>query len=244
MINKQLDTLFARWEKATKQDGLLNFCKDGLVYQREDTETIWNQSERRIVFLQKESLIPNLTDSRNIINNKEDKWFTDRLYGSRLAAWLYGLTHTTNTGFPAIETAFNKEVQVDTIHNIPFALVNINKQATEVASSNARIYAYADKYKQYLKEELAILNSNVCVCCGDVVFKVLKDVMFPHSPFIKVNEWIYYERYTQTIIINSFLPTARKTNEDIYETMLVKLIEGLRIPTHELSSLDRYITTE
>lgn len=241
MINKQLDTLFKRWEKSTVDNNIQGFCKDGLVYQSKDTEDVWNKSERRIVFIMKEFSSFKLEDARNLINQDKD-WLTTRLFGSRMAAWLYGLTHANTEGYPDILTAFNTDTQLDTFNTIPFALVNLSKQAKENASTNAEIYQYAEKYKHYLKEELAILNANICVCCGDVVFRVLKNLIFPHSPFIKVNDWVYYERYTQTIIINSYLPTARKSNEEVYETMMEKLIEGLKIPTEELVSLDKYIS--
>lgn len=242
MINKQLDTLFDRWEKDTLKNGLNSFCRDGLIQQGIDTEKVWNESERRIVFVQKEWLEPNLNDLRSILAERDDKWFTNRLQGKRVAAWLYGLKHTTENGYPEMNKAFDKSTMVDTIHNIPFALININKQIQNTASTNASIYSYADRYRQYLKEQFALLNPNVCVCCGDIVFKVVKNIIFPNSPFIKVNDWIYYERYTQTIIINSYLPTARKNDMETYSTMMEKLIEGLKIPTNQLSSFDRFIS--
>lgn len=243
MINKQLDTLFKRWEKNTQQDGVQSFCKDGLVLQEQNSEDVWNNSERRVVFLMKELLNPKVKDLRLILSDNND-WLTTRLCGSRMAAWLYGLTHTTTEGFPNIEAAFDEKNQVESFRSIPFSLVSINKHSKENASTNAEIYQYAEKHKQFLKEELAILNANVVVCCGEVVFRVLKNLIFPHSPFIKVNEWVYYERYTQTIIINSYLPSARKSNEEVYETMMEKLIEGLKIPTEDLVSLDKYISNK
>lgn len=242
MINKQLDTLLDRWEKSSKQPNLGYFCRDGLITINDQAEQIWNRSERRVVFIQKESLIPDLKDMRAILNPQYNDWFLNRVIGSRVIAWLYGLTHITNEGYPSVADAFSSTIQEETIRTTPFALVNLSKICREKASNNADIYAYAERYKQYLKEELAILNANICVCCGETVFRALKNIVFPHSPFIKVNDWVYYERYTQTIIINSCLPSARKTNEEVYQTLVEKLIEGLRIPTHELSKLDKYIT--
>lgn len=244
MINKQLDTLFKRWEKAALNDGHTDFCKDGLIVQESNYQDVWNKSERRVVFILKEFLTDKQTDLRQIILKNRAEELTDKLSGNRMAAWLYGLYHTNNDGYPSVEKAFDAKTQQDTIHNIPFSIVGINKQAQSENLSNADIYQYAERYKQYLKEELAILNSNVCVCCGEVVFKILKNIIFPHSPFIKVNEWVYYERYTQTIIINSYLPNSTKSNKELYNTMMEKLIEGLRIPTAELGSLDTYVTSD
>ena len=48
MVNKQLDTLFKRWEKAALNDGHTDFCKDGLIVQESNYQDVWNKSERRV----------------------------------------------------------------------------------------------------------------------------------------------------------------------------------------------------
>ncbi len=219
MINKQLNALFEEWKRQMQRNGDHGFCYDGLIYRDGREETLWKNAKRRIVFLLKEQ---NDNDGEDVrewtgsINGVSPH----RPFFHRISAWLYGLTHVTSSGYPTLEEAFNPITQMMALREYPYAYVNLKKQTGGARASDAIIYDHAVRYADFLRGQLDILNGNILVCCGEIVFRAVKDVIYKDTEFIEKNDWVYHSPHKDITLIHTFHPSASKSNEVMYGEMM------------------------
>ncbi|HJD91507.1 MULTISPECIES: hypothetical protein [Bacteroides] len=225
MVNEELDVLFNEWKAQMETDGHKNFCADGLIRQLGKEELTWMNAERKVVFLLKEPFNKELHDIRDWSGKMEDMNIPDLFY-SRIAAWLYGIQKATSTEYPSLETAFFSKIQLKSLRTYPHAFVNIKKSAPEARTYDSEIYNMGMKYKDFLKEQLEILEGNIVVCCGPITFRVAQEVIYDNR-LTEINDWVYVDTRTKTLFINAFEPTASKNNRQMYDWMMEKLIQVL-----------------
>ena len=58
------------------------------------------------------------------------------------------------------------------------------------------------------------------------VFNVATDIIYKELTFTQKNSWVYYNQENNLILINSFHPTARKSNVEMYEWMMENVVKG------------------
>ena len=219
MINTRLNNLFQGWKKEMEDNGDLGFCQDGLIYRNGEEDRLWKNSKRRILFLLQEN---NDNDGQDVREwtGSINGYSPNGLFFNRLSAWLYGLMNYTDNSYPSIEDAFNPENQMKALSEYPYAYVNVKKKSGGATADDSVVYDFAKRYASYLRQELDILSPNIIVCGGQVVFNVATDIIYPELTFYQKNSWVYYNKENNLILINSFHPTARKSNEEIYGWMM------------------------
>lgn len=225
MINTKLNKLFRSWKKGMEDYGDLGFCEDGLIYRNGNEDALWRNSGRKILFLLKEN---NDNDGQDVrewtgtINGHSP----NGLFFNRLSAWLYGLMNYTDNNYPPIEEAFDSQNQMKALSKYPYAYVNVKKKSGGATADDSIVYDFAKRYGNYLRQELDILSPNIIVCGGQVVFNVATDIIYPELTFSEKNSWIYYNKENNIILISSFHPTARKSNEEMYVWMMENVIKA------------------
>lgn len=224
MINEDLDSLFEDWKVQMEANGEPNFCTDGVIRQLGKEEVHWLLAKRKVVFLLKEPWSSNLTDIREW-SGQMDPTAPEGFY-DRISAWLYGINKATPTSYPDLETAFYPKIQLKALRNYAHAFVHIKKCRGENKAYDSEIYNYAQQYKDFLKEQLEILEPNIVVCCGQISFRVVDEVLYDQQ-LIEVNDWIFVHTQSKTIFINAFEPTASKKNYQMYDWMMERLIKTL-----------------
>ena len=224
MINTKLDTLFQTWKKEMEQNGDFGFCEDGLIYRDGKDDILWENSKRKILFLLKEN---NNNDGQDVREwtGTINGYSPNGLFYNRLSAWLYGLTNYTENNYPSIAEAFDNTNQMKALSTYPYAYVNIKKKSGGVIADDSVVHDFGKRYADYLRQELDILNPNIIVCGGQVVFNVATDIIYKDLRFAQKNSWVYYNVENNIILINSFHPTARKSNEEMYVWMMENVVK-------------------
>jgi hypothetical protein len=235
-FQKQLDTLFEQWEQKTIDNGLENFCRDGLMYKGEkysdsnneywfrhrgSEDELWGNAPKRILVLAKDPHEDGRYDLRERMcreNNAEV--ITNRFY-KNIALWLYGLLNIDNNGKSPLYNTVTKKEYTDFFDQTSFAYANIKKVAGESSITNRVLRQYFDCDKDFILKEILILDADIIICCGGsgiikdfIVENVYKDLKF-------INNWMYYSESENKLIIDSYHPSARnQSDEDMYTDMM------------------------
>ena len=113
----------------------------------------------------------------------------------------------------------------DIFNLYPFAFVNVKKLPGGAASDWDSIWSAAERDQQFLREQIRdILAPNIIVCCGSndsgieytKMISIAKQYIFPDiaSEFKKINNWCYYNADNDLLLIDSYHPSARMSDED------------------------------
>lgn len=227
MINEKLNTLFDEWKTIMNRNGDKGFCYDGLIYRGGKEDSLWLQSNRRIVFLLKE---------QNDNDGEDVREWTGSINGctpngnffNRISAWLYGLTHVTDSGYPSMNEAFNPEIQMKVLSEYPYAYVNVKKETGTAIANDSIVYDHAARYASFLRQELDILSPNIIVCGGGIVFRSAIYTIYPDVNFQGINDWVYFSDSHDLLLINGYHPVAHKSNEAMYDNMMKAFMETFK----------------
>ncbi|MDR1348305.1 MAG: hypothetical protein LBJ63_07790 [Prevotellaceae bacterium] len=182
-INQELEQLFANWKQASEKKGDSKFfCKDGLVCKPRVIENLWLNANRRVLFLLKDQNQD--ADSDKHWDDDARCWFNnDKIYEipffKNLAYCLYAILNPEKS----FETIAQENI-IEFSDNTPFAYVEAKKQPGKGSISENELKRYLENYKDFLKEEISILNPDVIVnCCGDPVgWDFVNSEIFSNSP--------------------------------------------------------------
>lgn len=216
------------------EDGLLwrgkIYFEDGAWHRKEGAEEeLWQKAGRRLLILTKEL---NDTEAWNIRqetgrpNRAVFSYQSGGLFIKNLRMWSYGLLHATATDMPDFRTARNMELSGPFFETAPIAHVNCKKQCGGAHISDAVLASYMNTYAPYLKQQVALYDADVILCCGCAKDRNLI-LDFVRSQYLtdlqevpSTGGWIYYSPSTGKLAINSYHPSARIGYEECYEGMM------------------------
>ena len=244
-FNKELDKLFIEWENKSKEDGYNGFCRDGLMLKGEvfkgnegywgrsmgNENELWQKSPKRILFLMKDPNGNPDEDMRSWIGRQHASDITNRFF-KNISFWLYGLNDLSNLGcYKSFEDVNDVEKYSRCFDDVPFAIVNCKKESGGSIIHSETLNFHAFKYGNFLKRELEILNPNIIVCGGGegAVLSIARKIIYPDLEFVRVNDWIYYNKENDKVLIDSFHPSSRKSYEEIYDGMMSAYKEHLEL---------------
>jgi hypothetical protein len=234
---ENLNELFDEWEKTSIKQGLRDFCCDGLMFKGDkfknkdgwwgrnpgDENKLWQKAKKRILFLLKD---PNKSPGEDMrfwtgTGKKDPSLITSRFF-KNIALWLTGLNSVQADGtyLPMKKAVLSYS---KAFYDLPFAIVNIKKESGGGSVSNLALYSYVETYSEYLKKEIEILSPNIIVCGGgsSFVLNVATNYIYPGISFSKVNDWIYFNKGKNVVLIDSYHPSSRSiSDKDIYESMM------------------------
>ena len=221
--NAKINELFIRWEEQLNKDGFFGFCRDGLMFRGENwkeqgddgklydgkysgnEETMWANVPKRILFLLKDSNKNPGYDNREFYPGVKGSLNT---HYRNLAYWLFGLLAFDETkDAPAFESLNLWDEVYSVFDTKPFAIVNCKKESGGSYVSNENLQEHINRYADFIKEEIAILNPDIIVCGGgsSLIKKFVADNVYRNLE--KINNWIYFDKFNNKVVIDSYHPS-------------------------------------
>ena len=233
-FDKKETDLCTRWKNSYSKEEQKKFCFDGLIYYRdpnckdEYAEVMkWEHAKRKVLFLLKD------TNDNPDCDYRESVFYdTDErpLYKMNvvLLKWLWALNEVTASHLPV----FNKtrEDYIQSAQRYPMAIVNIKKVSGNPSIYNAAIREYYERDKSFLKEQLReILKPTMIVCGGgsNTLLEIAKKI-YEDMDFKQYNDWCYYCKNSKLLLINSYHPSSRLSNELKFDGMIENVQDMLK----------------
>lgn len=220
--NERLNVLFDKWEAESIENGETAFCRDGLMYKyghnNNYVDELWDKSQKRILLLLKDPKEYS-GDSREWLQKEEGNRKLQPSFFKKLAYALYGLS-TVKDAKTVDFWNITHEQLVKCFNEIPFAFVESKKQAGAKMISDKELRKYINKYKEFLKEEINILNPDIVICFGGPQYHFAITDLFKDAEVI--DEHIRLHKQTNTLIIYSYHPSARESYENFYSEIMLQ----------------------
>ena len=218
--NEKLNVLFEKWKAKSIENGEEKaFCEDGLMYKyghdKNYVDELWDKSKKRILFLLKDP-IEDSGDSRLWLNEPENQQLRPIIM-KKLAYILYGLS-TVKDGKVTDFWDITHEQLVKCFNEIPFAYVESKKQEGTTVIKDKELDKYINRYKEYLTEEINILNPDIVICFGGPQHHFAVNDLYKDAEVI--DKHIRLHKQTNTLIIYSYHPSARKSYESFYSEIM------------------------
>ncbi len=218
--NEKLNVLFEKWKAKSIENGEEKaFCEDGLMYKyghdKNYVDELWDKSKKRILFLLKDP-IEDSGDSRLWLNEPENQQLRPIIM-KKLAYILYGLS-TVKDGKVTDFWDITHEQLVKCFNEIPFAYVESKKQEGTTVIKDKELDKYINRYKEYLTEEINILNPDIVICFGGPQHHFAVNDLYKDAEVI--DKHIRLHKQTNTLIIYSYHPRARKSYESFYSEIM------------------------
>lgn len=219
--NEKINILFEKWEAKSIENGEEKaFCRDGLMYKyghdNNYVDELWDKSQKRILFLLKDPKEYS-GDSREWLQKKEENRQLQPSFIKKLAYVLYGLS-TAKDGKITDFWDITHEQLVKCFNEIPFAFVESKKQAGTTKINDLELDEYIYDYKDFLSEEINILKPNIVICFGGPQYHFAITDLFKDAE--KIDNNIRLHNKTNTLIIYSYHPSARKSYESFYSEIM------------------------
>ncbi|SRR5574344_1019634 len=226
-IHQLEENLYEKWIESYSKEEREKFCFDGLCYngivcnngfnaETGNEEQLWEQAERKIVFLMKD------TNKNERQDYRPWPWRDiTRPFFRAIMRWLEGISTITKDYIPLCSNDDYSDDSEKIVTNYPLAIVNIKKLSGYSSVNNATLRAYAEKDAVFLKEQiLDILKPNIVVCGGGsgTIKDIAKTYLYPDME--KFSNWCYYSQSSNVLIVNSYHPSAYVSNEDKFDDMM------------------------
>lgn len=219
--NEKLNVLFEKWKAKSIENGEEKaFCEDGLMYKyghdKNYVDELWDKSKKRILFLLKDP-IEDSGDSRLWLNEPENQQLRPIIM-KKLAYILYGLS-TVKDGKVTDFWDITHEQLVKSFNEIPFAYVESKKQEGTTVIKDKELDKYINRYKEYLTEEINILNPDIVICFGGPQHHFAVNDLYKDAEVI--DKHIRLHKQTNTLIIYSYHPSYfRISPESFYNDIM------------------------
>ena len=212
---EKITSLFKRWKEARpeyEQNGHC-FTEDGIA-----NFDNWEKAKPKILFLLKE--------------NHEDGWqpsepiqLIDKPFNMNIARWRQIIIELFNN--------HNKELDFESI-KLPeiiddIALVDIKKlNEWKCKSDDKEIYRYAGQDKDFLMEQISLINPNIILCCK--TFEALDENIYSTEDWeelISESNCKCY-RFENRLVIDFYHPSTRNADreKELFEILVKMLKEG------------------
>ncbi len=224
--NKELDDFYDNvYRPCMKENGDISFDSefgiDGLLKRPagiggKESE-LWDKSPLKVVLLLKDK---NANDS--CIDSRSYKDINNNSFGKNIAAWIYAIFQICNNKIvPSIQEAYDYNNQIKAFREKPYAIINVKKKVGKGSVTDKVVKDYVEKYKEYIRKELDILNPDLILCCGGRngrMFELAQKNIYAEYSFeqIATNSSIYYCKEANLSLLRAYHPSAHKKKEDIY----------------------------
>lgn len=232
--NSKLDRLFEEWIAKSveynerQRDGHVVFTFDGLLEKADpdiDVETLWFDSAKRILFLVKDQPSEWSDDVRLWLRKENNRKLKPRFLRN-IANVLWGLYTIDNPNDCDYDKVSEASEDVTRCFNtVPFALLESKKQGGTTRITDRLLKKYLNRYGDFLRKELDILSPNIIVCTNDLIYGFVIDYYnekiadYPLRT-IEGHNSIRIHPESQTLILNSFHPSARMGYKKFYDGVM------------------------
>lgn len=231
--------LLESWCNSYSKEERDYFCYDGLIYSRDPNNDDkyeyeieakkWENAKRKVLFL--------LKDTNDFPNDDADYRFS-RFYDTDearayktfivLLKWLWALNEVTPENLPKFEKT--REEYISLAQKYPMAVVNIKKIVGGSFVKNRTLWDFFERDKMYIKEQICdFLKPNIIVCGGgsDSLLKMAME-LYKEMKFVPYNEWCFYCHESNMVIINSYHPSNRCSEELKFDKMIENVQDMLK----------------
>ncbi|MDE5555261.1 MAG: uracil-DNA glycosylase family protein [Muribaculaceae bacterium] len=236
-IDLRLSRLFEEWSKRLKCNGDKNFTKDGILYKDgvsiEQTLKDWESSKIRVLFLLKDQnqgqsnwdedirywLKNSEWDNEGALYNKEANRNLRPKSIRILAYILWGLSKgSSECGWEYEEVSQHFDEVKEFFNSQPFAIVECKKQPGLAWCTNKLLQYHLNTYGDLLAHEIEILRPNIIVCSSTLIYGFVLNI-FPTNE-LEGEKSLYWHSKSGTIIICAYHPAARKSQHEIYDSVM------------------------
>ncbi len=234
--NEQLNALFEVWKKESEKyneqreatdEANIIFTEDGILEKGDkyaiDVEAAWHNSAKRILFILKDQPTEWCNDARLWLKEERNQNLQNRFIRN-IANIFWGLYSSDKNNLCTYDSLIHQREQVQQCFNInPFALIESKKQGGGTSISNTTLIKYLKRYGDLLSKEIDILNPNMIVCTSPIIYDFVckrygQDNLERIDP-VEHNS-IRIHRPSKTLIFCSYHPSARKSEQCIYEGVM------------------------
>ncbi len=204
---KESKKLLNKWKQLEHHKNK-GFVSDGIVDFDE-----WKKADKKILVVLKEAYGDEdpwkLTD---LIGTGDREWIKNNPHYKMLSKWLYVLHNTTHDKFP--ENAVNIDSDLADKYLLSCAVINIKKSSGKSTSNSNEIYDYAVKDKDFLKNQINLINPQI-VLCGYTASSLLSGVygLDDYSQYYFSDYCISFE---DKVFIDFWHPSMKNGREEYY----------------------------
>ena len=224
MTGKEFDKkeieLCARWMNSYSKEMQKQFCFDGLIYYRDSnckdeyTEVAkWEKAKRKVLFLMKDTDGNPDCDYREWEFYDTEKSKVHRTFVTMIKC-LWAINEVSSTNIPVFDKS--REEYFEAALPYPMAIVNVKKISGGPYVNNASIWSFYERDKSFIVKQVKdILRPNIIVCGGGsgTLLNIAKDI-YSEYEFEKHNDWCYYCKQCDLLIIDDYHPAYRYRDND------------------------------
>lgn len=207
--------------------------ENGKVYNERkpgDEENIWNNSEKRILFVLKELNDPgNPYDSRVAVVYDPDNGIvpSDKNIKNMIYATKGILESSADNAAP-----LNENEDMDTLMKIwdkaAVAKINVKKQPGGAVADTSVIAEHMNTYKEFLKQQLQLLDANIIVCCDNKsgILSTIKELVYPNA--VQVTDEVWYDKSSNAMLIESYHTNPHRSYQFFYDRVINNYVDALK----------------
>lgn len=243
------DNILDAWEEFSIKNGDGEIERDGVAYkgnirtftgddknvyherQPGNEETVWNNSDKRILFVLKELNDPgNPYDSRVVVGYDPDhgivptnKNIKNMIYATK------GLLESTSDSTASFNENEDMEVLMRIWDNAAVAKINVKKQPGGAVANINEITAHINTYKGFLKQQIQLLDANIIVCCDNRsgILSTIKELAYPNA--IQLTDEVWYDKSSNAMLIESYHTSPRRSYKFFYDRVINNYVAALAI---------------
>ena len=152
-----------------------------------------------------------------------------------IAYTLYGLTQSTVdkvVSYQELENMSHTEI-LPVVNACAFARINVKKEVGASSVTDDSITEEMEKYHKYLIRQITALEPDIIVCCGNrndrnVIIDFLNKYYYCFES-TKEGSSIHYDKTFGVVAIDSYHFAARKGDETMYNDVVVRFMEFLKL---------------
>lgn len=253
-IYQQEKDLLEKLKGSYPEDLQCQLVEDGLCWADISTEiptaqndfwpeNLWINSQRRVLFL--------LKDSNNNPGEDYKDWHwgeKKETFGNVLSSWLYALKTVDqhnlplDSDFPTRQTIFSR---------YPFAIVNVKKLSGTSKADWCEIWNAAQRDRKYLIRQIReILKPNIIVCCGSndsknecrKILTIAKEIIYwdLKDKFVEENGYCHYNKEHDILLIDSYHPSYPCKRIQMIDNM-TKAVQNFMIKEDITYQIDKFL---
>jgi len=199
----EMDILFKEWKEQINED---HFVEDGIICPE-----VWDKSERKILFILKETNdykgnIAKLIAHAIKVKPKSSLWARPTFHN--IGRWSYGLLNYKDEIPPYRIAHKNRKTSL-----LSCSFINI-KKTTGGRTATKEVEEHAEKYAPYLRRQILLLNPDIVVLGG--TYDIVKAHVFPE--LTKVSHRVH--KFGNLIFINAYHPAYTLKRTRMYEQVV------------------------
>lgn len=204
--------------------------KGDMVYERQpgNEETVWNNSVKRILFVLKELNDSNPYDSRVVVTYDPDN---GKIPSNRNIKNMLYVTKGILESRVDKASPFNENDDMNILMKMwdsaAVAKINVKKQPGDSVADTNEIADHMNTYKEFLKQQLQLLDANIIVCCDNRagILSAIKELVYPHA--IQLTNEVWYDKSSGAMLIESYHTSARISYKSFYDRVINNFVDAL-----------------